>query len=92
VKEGIKALSNHFAQKILKNSEGSIYLIQGIDKASSRKAYYYVLVKPAMEENIQRMALLDTMDISRFGTVIESGFGYAPPKKVEDGIIATYGT
>ncbi len=81
-----------FLRKVFEGKAGNIYLLQGIDEKTKRKAYYFILVAPSKEPALSKLKFLESMDVSRYGTIIESGYGHEPSKELQEEIVAKYGS
>ena len=67
-----------------------VYLVKGKD--GDRLAWYYVLVEKEKEEEFRAQLQLhvETIDLTKFGKILHSGYGRDPPKQVKEIIRYNY--
>ena len=59
-----------------------VYLVKRKDRG--RPAWYYVLVEKEKEQEFKEQLHAETIDLSKFGKILQSGFGKDPPKQVKE--------
>jgi hypothetical protein len=71
----------------LSNPKKLLFLVNATDK-TQRKAWYYILVQPDLLSLFKRKMATKSINLSDYGTIIESGYGETPPadiiKMIED--------
>jgi hypothetical protein len=66
-----------------------VYLIQGND--AGRPAWHYVKIDRMKLAAFRRALKTGSLDASDYGTILKSGWGKDPPKKIVKWIRDTYG-
>ena len=66
-----------------------VYLVRGTDK--ERPAWYYVLVDKAKQVEFKIQLKADTINLEKFGKILNSGYGIGPPDDVTTKIKRKFG-
>jgi hypothetical protein len=72
----------------LRRNMGVVYLVQGKDQG--RLAWHYVLIDPDMFQAFQSQLSTRNVDVSRYGRILESGWGQNPPSSITRAIEQQY--
>ena len=59
-----------------------VYLVRGEERG--RPAWYYILVEKEKVQEFKAQLDAETIDLSKFGKILNSGFGEDPPKQVKE--------
>ena len=59
--------------------------------AANRPIWAYICVKPSMAKSFKEARDRGNIDISDYGTVIDSGLGVEPPAEVQQRMVRDYG-
>ena len=79
-----------FITQLHKSRSGNILLIQGFEKSSCRKLYYYLQAAAGKEPLVMGLKTVSAAILEKYGTVLKSGYGYAPPARVQEEIRTKY--
>eukprot|EP01006_Ploeotia_vitrea_P040224 TRINITY_DN66413_c0_g1_i1.p1 TRINITY_DN66413_c0_g1~~TRINITY_DN66413_c0_g1_i1.p1 ORF type:complete len:246 (+),score=10.99 TRINITY_DN66413_c0_g1_i1:3-740(+) len=66
-----------------------VYLVRGID--NGRKAWYYVEVNPHQHAEFRNHLDDDIIHLEKYGSIIRSGYGEAPPEDTKRTVLGLYG-
>ena len=81
-----------FAQKITAgNAKRNIYLITGGKDHTGRPAWYYVRVEDHLKLRFERAIKAGAIELSEFGTILESGYGAHPSEATRAQMKEQYG-
>ncbi|MDF1812837.1 MAG: hypothetical protein P1V20_11505 [Verrucomicrobiales bacterium] len=75
--------------KVQSSRGNQVYLVRGKDRGEA--AWHYVLVDKVKEPVFRQAVKNGTVDCSKFGEIIESGWGEEPPAGIRERIEKKYG-
>jgi len=80
------------AQRIGQQSQRqNLYLITGGRDASNKPAWYYVQIEPHLKMRFERAIKSGAMNVTEFGSIVESGYGEKPPELTRARMKRDYG-
>jgi hypothetical protein len=81
---------NSKIENFISSTKHSVFLIFAPDKGGAM-AYYFVMVKPKMEQSFLQSVTSGPTYIENFGSIIFSGFGSKIPPSVQKFMTKRYG-
>ena len=79
-----------FAHSIIKSRAGQVYFFRGTD-ATGRMAWYYVMVKKALQTRFEALSAGDPYNLLEFGEILASGYSAQPSDEVVQRMYDEYG-
>jgi len=83
-------MSGHVVNKLVSSGSYGVYLLQGCD-AIQRRTYHYIMVHKHKVSGFLRALQSGNADISVYGNIIASGYGFAPPAHIQNEILNRFG-
>jgi hypothetical protein len=71
-----------FTERVVSSGDDHLILIQGVDTSNSRKVFFFLLVPEKKLGNLTAAHATGDINLEEYGTIIESGYGYAPPDEL----------